>query len=119
MTVKEGTFPSVNFAENGLQAAALGLNVDDANDKPYLKAVPNASETEVTFNFFHGTALDGVITPTGIGNLPVKFAVEYANDANFTGSRTTDPTPESSVSVDLPTGSDKKVRYYRPKFTFE
>ncbi len=118
MTVKEGTFPNVSFVENGLQAAALGIDVSNANDKPYLKSVQDDSTTMVKFNFYHGTAVDGIINPTGIGGLPVKYAVEYADSSDFsTGTGATEPTTEPSVSVDLPTNGTK-TRYYRPKFSF-
>ncbi len=119
LMIKEGTPANPTFTgEEGAtkKLVALGLDASSETDKPFLKQVGGAADT-ITFDFFHGT--DGtVIEATGIGRLPVKYSVEYADTLDFTGSQTTGFTTESLVSVELPTASDKKVHYYRPKFSF-
>ncbi len=115
--------PTVNAAikklgRNGFriwESWTLGLEPKVETSKPYLVGVQNNEADKVAFEF------GGIEVQTGDKVPTVKYAVEYADalGESATWTPSGDPSTTPSISVGLPTTeSGKKVRYYRPKFSF-
>ena len=117
--------PSETAPFSYIEGYALGLNVEqiESATKPFLKVVTEgtaaAATGTITFNFYVGNA--GKVTPRmGVGKT-AKFSVQTATSPNAAAAdwkTDGEATTENAVEVELPTTGDK-VRYYRPKFSFE